>query len=68
MEEVKELPKSISICGIKYKIEEVPVISKDTPLKGQINFLTNTILIDETMPLDLKYQTLIHEVFHAIVI
>lgn len=63
---MEEFPKEIIIQGIKYEIQEVPVVSKLEPLKGQIKFLESVILIDESMNLDLKYQTLLHEVIHAI--
>ena len=54
------------VLGIRYKVREVPVVNKDEPRKGQINFLTNEILIDGSMPNDAKGQTLMHEIIHAI--
>lgn len=57
---------TFDILGIRYKVHEVPVVNKEEPRKGQINFLTNEILIDESMPNDIKGQVLIHEILHAI--
>lgn len=58
--------QEIDLFGIKYKVIEVPVVNKEEPRRGQINFLTDEIWIDETMPKDLKEQTLMHELFHAV--
>lgn len=59
-------PKVIDILGIKYEVEEVECVSKEELRKGQINFLTNTILIDSTMTEQNKNITLIHEIIHGI--
>ncbi len=56
----------IDILGIKYTVKEVECVSKDELRKGQINYLTNEILIDKTMSLQNKEQTLWHEIIHAI--
>lgn len=58
--------RQIKILGMTYKVDEVECVSKDEPLKGQINNLTHEILIDRSMPDDLKKQTLLHEILHAI--
>lgn len=58
--------REIDLLGIKYRVNEVPVVNKEDPRRGQIDFLTNEILIDESMPEDLKEQTLMHELFHAV--
>ena len=54
------------VLGIRYKVREVPVVNKDEPWKGQINFLTNEILLNGSMPNDVKGRTLMHEILHAI--
>ena len=56
----------INILGIEYKVKEVECVSKDELRKGQINFLTNEILIDKTMTKQNKQITLIHETIHGI--
>lgn len=56
----------IDIFGIKFQVKEVECVSKDELRKGQINFLTNEILIDKTMTKQNKQITLIHETLHGI--
>lgn len=58
--------RKINILGIEYTIKEVTVVDKTEPKKGEINFLTNEIRIDESMPVSLKNQTLMHEILHAV--
>lgn len=60
------LPEKIKICGVVFKVVQVPVVSKDEPRKGEINYLSCVIKIDESMPDDLKRQVLMHEIFHAV--
>lgn len=57
---------TIDILGVKYTVQEVECVSKDELRKGEINYLTNEIRIDRTMPEDLKEQVLFHEILHAI--
>mgnify|MGYP000945350518 CR=1 FL=1 len=61
-----ETDKTINILGLIYTVEEVECVSKDELRRGEINFLTNRIKIDKTMPGDLKNQVLMHEIMHAI--
>ena len=56
----------IDILGLRYQVNYVDCVNKEDPRKGEINFLTNEIRIDRTMPKDLQEQTLLHEVIHAI--
>lgn len=56
----------INILGVVYTIEEVEVVNKAEPRRGEINFLTNEIKIDKNMPKSLKNQVLMHETLHAI--
>ena len=62
----RETQNSIDILGIRYTVNEVECVSKDELKKGQINFLTNEILIDKTMTEQNKKITLIHEILHGI--
>lgn len=63
---IKGMPKNVLVCGINFKVELVPVVNKETPEKGEINYLTCVIKIDQDMPKDLQVQVLIHEILHAI--
>lgn len=58
--------RTIDILGLTYTIEEVDCVNKREPSKGEIDLLNNTILLDKTMPQDLKDQVLLHEILHAI--
>lgn len=58
--------KEIDILGVKYTVHEVDTVNKTEPRKGEINFLTNEILIDKNMPPSLKEQVLMHEILHAV--
>ena len=58
--------KEINILGMIYHVEEVDCVNKFEPRKGEINFMTNEIRIDKSLPKDLKEQTLLHEIIHAI--
>ena len=58
--------RELNILGVKFTVEEVPVVDKGEPRKGEINYLTNEIKIDESMPVSLKNQTLMHEILHAV--
>lgn len=60
------MTKAVRILGLDYEIEEVECVSKEELRRGEINFLTNRIRIDKSMPEDLKKQVLIHEMMHAI--
>ena len=60
------MTKAVRILGLDYEIEEVECVSKEELRRGEINFLTNRIRIDKSMPEDLKKQVLIHEIVHAI--
>ena len=58
--------KKLNILGVEFTVHEVPVVNKNEPRKGEINFLSNEIKIDATMPISLKNQTLMHEILHAV--
>jgi hypothetical protein len=57
--------RELNILGVIYTVEEVEVVNKTEPRRGEINFLTNEIKIDKNMPTSLKEQVLMHEVLHA---
>lgn len=56
----------IDILGIPYTIKEVECVNKDELRKGQINFLSQEILLDKTMTKENKKITLLHETIHGI--
>jgi len=56
----------INILGVVYQIQEVEVVNKEEPRKGEIDFLTGVIKIDKNMPQELKEQVLMHEILHAV--
>lgn len=56
----------VDILGIPYQVKEVECVNKCDPRKGEIDFLTCEIKIDKEMPEELKEQTLMHEIIHAI--
>ncbi len=58
--------KRINILGVVYEIEEVEVVNKSEPRRGEINYLTGKIKLDKNMPLTLKEQVLTHEILHAV--
>lgn len=58
--------KRINILGVVYEIEEVEVVNKSEPRRGEINYLTGEIKLDKNMPLTLKEQVLTHEILHAV--
>ena len=57
--------RELNILGVIYTVEEVEVVNKTEPRRGEINFLTNEIKIDKNMPTSLKEQVLMHEILHA---
>lgn len=58
--------QEINILGVIYTVKEVETVNKTDPRRGEINFLTNVIKIDSTMPKSLKEQVLMHEILHAV--
>lgn len=57
--------RELNILGVIYTVEEVGVVNETELRRGEINFLTNAIRINEKMPDSLKEQVLMHEVLHA---
>ena len=58
--------QKINILGVTYTVNEVEVVNKEEPRKGEINYLTGEIRIDRSMPKEIKDQTLMHEILHAV--
>lgn len=57
---------TVNILGITYKVIQLDLIDNDTNIKGKIDFHKQTILLKKELNHDVKYQTLIHEITHAI--
>lgn len=57
---------TLNILGVGFDVVEVPAISRDEFVKGQIDFVKNEIKIDEALTKESHDQTLMHEIIHAI--
>ena len=55
----------INIAGIEYTVEPFET-DVDRNLMGRLAYNTAQIYIRKDLPLDKKYETLLHEVFHAV--
>ena len=62
--------KKINICGIPYKIKEVPVIDEadEGIIQGKIIYSQSTIYIKKDLPKKLKKQVLYHEIIHGVLV
>jgi hypothetical protein len=60
-----ELPKTVDIMGLIYRVEEVDIVNKFTPRNGEIDFQSQIIKIDKGLTEDRKAVVLIHEVLHG---
>ena len=60
------IPKKLDILGVEYQIKQIRCVSRFDARKGEIDYLTHTVTIDEELPEDAKEETLLHEVIHAI--
>lgn len=60
-----ELPKSVDIMGLIYRVEEVDIVNKFIPRNGEIDFQNQVIRIDKGLTEDRKAVVLIHEVLHG---
>ena len=62
--------KKVKICGIPYKIIEVPVIDEDEEgiTQGKILYSQGKILIKKDLPKKLKKQVLYHEIIHGMLV
>ena len=60
------LPATISMFGLDYPVALVPDLVSDHSFYGETIFRTQTIRIDESLPLDGQWCTLVHEALHII--
>lgn len=58
----------VTICGIDYTIERVPVIDEGVEgiVQGQIHYSQGKILIKDGLPKQIEEEVLIHEIVHGI--
>lgn len=66
MNEKKTIPDSINILGINYEVREVEVVSKETFLLGEIDYINQVIKLDKALADEKKCQILMHEILHGI--
>ena len=59
------MDKTINLLGVGISVEEVDVVCKEDPRKGEYDYLTGVIKLDRNMPTDMKNQVLMHELLHA---
>ena len=60
------MSRELTILGIRFTVEEVEIVNKHDPALGQVDYWENSILIDKNLPVDMKNQTLMHEIIHAV--
>lgn len=58
--------EKVNILGITYKVEQVEQVSRYDQLFGQIDFMDQTIRIDNHASEEKKQETLLHEILHGI--
>lgn len=58
--------KVINVLGVNVKVYEVDTVCKEDPRKGEYDYLTGVIRLDNTMPVDMKNNALMHEILHCI--
>lgn len=56
----------INVLGVVYIVTEVDIINKNERLLGHIDHVNQEIQLERGLGEDVKSQTLIHEVLHAI--
>lgn len=56
---------TVSVSGVQFTIEDVPLIDKDENILGQTDHTEAKILLKSNMPKDLRKMTLLHELIHA---
>lgn len=56
----------INILGCEYEVIELDVINNDEELLGFVDIKKQNIYLKENMKNDIKNQTLLHEITHAI--
>lgn len=60
------MKKVVNILGLNYEILKVNQIDKDTRIIGQIDYLNQTIKIENGLNEEKEKVTLIHETIHGI--
>ena len=61
------IPNKINILGIPFKVNEYPdFFQSDSIHFGEINYQAGEIKLSQTVPDELKLQTLIHEWVHGV--
>lgn len=59
----------MKICGVNYEVVETEdVFDSDATHFGQVDFKQGKIFINKDMSDDVKAETLVHEVTHAILV
>lgn len=58
----------VTICGIPYEVESVPVIDEASEgiVQGEIHYSKAEIIIKHGLPSQLKEEVIIHEMVHGI--
>jgi hypothetical protein len=58
----------VTICGIPYTVETVPVIDEASEgiVQGEIHYSKAEIIIKSSLPSQLKEEVIIHEMVHGI--
>lgn len=60
---------TINICGIPYSVKYVDDdFNADANHFGQVNYLTAEIVINNRASDEVKYETLCHEIVHAMLV
>lgn len=61
-----ELPKTLRIGGFIWEVEENKKITTEGNCFGSTHTVTQSIYIEPDLPEQKKWQTLLHEVMHAV--
>lgn len=63
-----QIPKCVSIMGIKYDVEQVDDLRREdfTKLDGHIRFASTNISLEASLNPQAKLQTFAHEIIHGI--
>ncbi len=60
---------TVNICGIPYSVKyEDDSFNADANHFGQVNYLTAEITINKNASDEVKYETLCHEIIHAMLV
>ena len=65
---MKNIPKSIKIFGHTYKIYiRKDLILNEIPCAGYVHLIERKIYLNKALPLEARWEVLIHEVFHGLI-